>query len=156
MKKQAETFVQKNYKTFTDKNMILVKYEVIDHGDAGKEYLFIWNEMVNDVYTPSAVMISVLPDWDNSIIYNAIDCPLLIDTTPKVLQDAAQETALQALVMGSAAEIQSTLRVIPYGDSQKLVWIVETIQIEKDKTNHGGTVFIDAISGEILSINPLQ
>jgi len=156
MKEQAKVFVAKNYRNFASKNMILSESRILDHGDAGKEYLFVWSEMAGEAYTPSAVMVSILPDWDNSIAYIAIDRPLLVDTTPEVAQDVAQKTAMRALAMGSAANFQSKLVVIPDGDSQKLAWIVDTIEMDEDNTGHGGSVIVDAISGNVLSVNPIQ
>lgn len=156
LKKQAETFAQKNYRNFSTKMMVLVESRVLDHGDAGKEYRYIWNEMDGNVYTMSSVMISIFPDWDNSISYIGIDRPLLIDITPKVMQDTAHKTTLHTFAMGSSAEIHSKLMVIPDKNGQKLVWVVETVEIEKDNTDHGGMAIIDAVSGDVLSVNPIQ
>jgi hypothetical protein len=153
MKDQAESFVRKNYRNFNEKEMVF-ESQIIDHGDAGKEYLFAWNEKAGEAYTPSAVMISVFPD-SGSIAYIGIDRPLLIDTTPKVSQETARETAIDTFAMGSSAEVQSKLVVVPDGESQKLVWIVDTIEQGKDDIGHGGTVIVDALSGEVLSINPV-
>ncbi|ADN36532.1 Propeptide PepSY amd peptidase M4 [Methanolacinia petrolearia DSM 11571] len=153
MKDQAESFVQKNYRNFSEKDMVF-ESRIVDHGDAGREYLFTWKEMVGEAYTPSVVMISVFPDSD-SIAYIGIDRPLLIETTPKVSQETAQKTALETFAMGSSAKVQSKLVVVPDGASQKLVWIVDTIESTKDDLGHGGTVIVDAVSGEVLSINPI-
>jgi hypothetical protein len=156
LKKQVEAFALKNYRHFSSKKMVLVESKVLDHGDAGKEYRYVWNEMDGNVYTLSSVMISVFPDWDNSISYIGIDRPLLIDITPKVMQDTAQNTALHTFAMGSSADIRSKLMVIPDKNSQKLVWVVETVEMEKDNTDHGGMAIIDAVSGDVLSVNPIQ
>ncbi|MEN6443508.1 MAG: hypothetical protein ABFC71_07145 [Methanoregula sp.] len=156
MEMQAKAFAQKNYRDFNSKNMVLTESRILDHGDAGREYLFVWNEMAGEAYTQSAVMVSVLPDWDNSIAYIGIDRPLLVDTTPKVSQNVAQETALRTFAMGSAAKIQSKLVVVPDRDNQKLAWMVETIETNNDNTSHGGTVIVDAVLGNVLSVYPLQ
>ncbi len=152
MKDQAESFVRKNYQNFNKKDMVL-ESRIIDHGDAGKEYLFALNEKAGEAYTPSAVMISVFPD-SGSIAYIGIDRPLLINTTPKVPRETAQETAMDTFAMGSSAKVQSKLVVIPAGESQKLVWIVDAIEKGKDDISHGGTVIVDALSGEVLSNKP--
>jgi len=156
MEDQVKAFAEKHYKNFHSKNMVLTESRTIDHGDAGKEFLFIWNEIVGETYTLSTVQISVLPDWNNSIDYIGIDRPLLIDPTPKVSNDDAQQKALQTLDMSLSAETQSRLAIIPHENNQNLVWIVKTVDLDKDNTPHGGTVIIDAVSGNVLSTNPLQ
>ncbi|PKL58564.1 MAG: hypothetical protein CVV34_01660, partial [Methanomicrobiales archaeon HGW-Methanomicrobiales-5] len=67
IKEQSEAFAKKNYRNFGSKKMVLAGSQVLDHGDAGREYQFIWDDMAGEAYTPSSVMISVLPDWGNSI-----------------------------------------------------------------------------------------
>jgi hypothetical protein len=156
LKKEAKAFALKNYRNFSSKKMVFVESRVLDHGDAGKEYRYIWNEMDGNVYTMSSVMISIFPDWNNSISYLGIDRPLLIDTIPKVMQDSAHKTTLHTFAMGSSAEIQSKLMVIPDKNGQKLVWVVETVETGKDNTDHGGMAIIDAVSGDVLSVNPIQ
>ena len=156
MKAQVKAFAEKNYKNFTSKKMVLTESRIIDHGDAGKEYLFIWNEIVGEAYTQSTVQISVLPDWNNSITYVGIDRPLLVNTTPEVSRDDAQEKTLRAFDMGASAKTQSKLVVIPFDNNQKLVWIIDTIELDKDNMSRGGTVTVDAVSGNVLSTNPLQ
>jgi hypothetical protein len=152
---QAEAFAQKNYRNFTGKKMVLTESRVLDHGDAGKEYLFVWNEIVGEAFTPSEVMVSLFPDWGNSIAYIGIDRPLLIDTTPEISREAAQETALRVFTMGSAAKAESKLVVITDGDNQKLVWVTETFERDKDNLGHGGIVIVDADTGDVLSVNPI-
>ena len=153
MKEVAENFVTKHYANFTSKKMPLVESQVIDHGDAGKEYNFIWNEKYGEAFGLSGVSISICPD-SNRIYYHAIDRDLLIDTTPKVTQTDAQETARSTYKVGIKAETKSRLLVIPDGDNQKLVWQVETSEHNNEGFSNGGIAIIDAISGKVLSINP--
>lgn len=156
IKETVKAFVEKKFMTFVNKNMVLTEARIIDHGDAGKEYLFVWNEMVGEAYTLSAVQVSVLPDWDNSITYTGIDRPLLVDTKPKISQADAQKKALRTFDMGTEAKIQSKLAVIPAGDSQRLAWIVDTVEPDNENMSHGGTVIVDAVSGSVLLTNPIQ
>jgi hypothetical protein len=156
MKEQVNAFAEKNYRNFADKTMVLSDSRVIDHGDAGKEYYFVWNEMAGDAYTQNVVQVSVFPEWGNSIAYIGIDRPLLIETTPKVSQNDARQKALDTFGMSTSAKIQSKLVVIPSVDSQKLAWIVDMVEPGKDNTSRGGTVIIDAVSGNVLSTNPIQ
>jgi len=155
MENVAESFAEKHYPDFADKKMTLVESRVIDHGDMGKEYVFSWNAKSGDAYTLSAVSISYFPE-DNTMYYHGTDRDLLVDTTPKVSQTDAQKTGERAFNMGSAAETQSQLFVVPSGDSQKLVWMVTTAEYDKDSITHGGSVIIDAISGKVLSTNPFN
>jgi hypothetical protein len=155
LQNSAKTFAEKHYANFTAKKMLLVESQVIDHGDMGKEYVFSWNAKSGDAYTLSAVSISYFPD-DNSMYYHGIDRDLLVDTKPKVSQADAKMTGERVFKMGQAAETQQQLYVIPYGDSQKLVWMVTTAEYDKDGVTHGGSVIIDAISGKVLSTNPFN
>jgi hypothetical protein len=156
MREQVKAFAGKNYRNFANKTMVLSESRVIDHGDAGKEYYFVWNEMAGEAYTQNAVQVSIFPDWGNSIAYIGIDRPLLIDTNPKISQTAAQQSALDTFGMSTSAKVQSKLVVIPSGDSQKLAWIVDVFEPGKDNTIRGGTVIINAVSGNVLSTNPIQ
>lgn len=153
MEDVAEAFVEKHYTNFKDKKMTLVGSQVIDHGDMGKEYVYSWNAKSGDAYTLSSATISFYPD-DNLVYYHGIDRELLVDTTPKVSQADAEKTGEHSFKMGSAAETQSRLIVMPSGDSQRLGWVVDTVEYDKRGFANGGSVIIDAISGEVLSTNP--
>jgi hypothetical protein len=155
MKEPVQKFVEKNYRNFTTKKMTLADSKIIDHGDAGKEYVFYWNEMSGEAYTLSSVTVSVYPDMDNTITYVGFDRQLLIDTTPEVSQAGAEVTALRTFKMGAAAKTTSKLLVVPDGSSQKLVWLVDTFEQDKEGFSHGGSVTVDAISGEVISLNPV-
>jgi len=155
MKTVAEAFVEKYYTNFSDKKMAFIGSQIIDHGAMGKEYVYSWNAKSGNAYTLSSASVSFFPD-DNRVYYHGTDRELLINTTPKVSQADAQKTGEHAFAMGSAAETQSQLFVIPSGDSQKLTWVVDTVEYDKLGIAHGGSVNIDAISGEVLSTNPFN
>ncbi|MFA4878270.1 MAG: hypothetical protein WC586_12775 [Methanoregula sp.] len=155
MKEPVQKFVERNYRSFNTKKMILVDSKIIDHGDAGKEYVFYWNEMSGEAYTLSSVMVSVYPDMDNTITYVGFDRPLLIDTTPKVSQAGAEATVLRSFEMGATAKTTSKLLVVPDGNNQKLVWLVDTVEQDKEGLSHGGSATVDVISGAVISINPV-
>jgi hypothetical protein len=156
MKEPVQKFLEKNYRNFSSKKMTLAESKIIDHGDAGRDYVFYWSEMSGEAYTLSSVMVSVNPDMDNTITYVGFDRPLLVDTTPKVSQAEAEATALHAFTMGAAAEITSKLLVVPDGSNQRLVWLVDTVEQDKEGIHHGGSVIVDAISDEVISVNPVQ
>jgi hypothetical protein len=155
MKEQVQKFVEKNYASFNTKKMTLADSKILDHGDAGKEYVFYWNEMSGEAYTLSSIMVSVYPGMDNTMTYVAFDRPLLIDTTPKVSRAVAESTALRTFEMSSTAKTTSKLLVVPDGSGQKLVWLVDTYEQDQTGLTHGGSVTVDAISGENMSINPV-
>ena len=155
MIKPVQKFVEKNYPNFMNKKMVLVDSKVIEHGDAAKEYVFYWNEMSGEAYTLSSIKVSVYPGWNNTVSYVAFDRPLLVDTIPKVSQADAEATAMGTLKMGLSATTTSHLVVSPSGDSQKLVWLVNTVQLDEEGYSYGGIVTIDAISGKVISINPV-
>jgi hypothetical protein len=155
MKEKVQKFVEKNYLNFNNKKMTLADSKIIDHGDAGKEYVFYWNEMSGDAYTLSSVMVSVYPNLDNTLTYIGFDRPLLVDTTPRISQNDAEATALRTFKMSAAAITMSKLVVIPIGENQKLVWIVDSIEQDEEGFSHGGRATVDAFSGEVISINPV-
>lgn len=155
MKEPVQKFVEKNYRNFNTKKMTLVDSRIIEHGDSAKEYVFYWNEMSGEAYTLSSVKVSVYPDRDNTITYVAFDRPLLVDTTPEVSRADAEATATSTLKMDASATTTSKLVVTPACDSQKLVWLVNTVQMDEEGFSYGGIVTVDAILGEVLSINPI-
>jgi hypothetical protein len=155
MKTIAESFARTHYPGFADKKMVIIESRIIDHGDMGKEYLFSWNAKSDDAYTLSAVTISYFPD-DNVMHYHGTDYDLLVDTTPTITKLGAHMVGERTFSMGPGAETQSKLVVMPSGDSQRLGWIVTTASYDRDGIAHGGSVIIDAISGEILSTNPFN
>jgi len=155
MKAVADAFVEEHYTNFANKKMTLVRSQVIDHGDMGKEYVFSWNAKSGEAYTLSSASVSFFPD-DNTLYYHGTDRELLVDTIPKLPQDDAQKIGERAFNMGSEAETQSRLVVIPSGESQKLAWIVDTVEYDKEGIANGGSVTVDAISGEVLSTNPFN
>ncbi|MDO9550445.1 MAG: hypothetical protein Q7J03_05670 [Methanoregula sp.] len=152
----VKKFVETNYRNFTNKQMKLDESKVIDHGDAGKEYVFYWNAMSGEAYTLSSVMVSVYPDMENAITYVAFDRPLLVDTMPKVSQDEAEKSALHTFEMGAAAKTMSKLLVVPDGSNQKLVWLVDTVEQDEEGFTHGGIATVDAVTGEVISTSPSQ
>lgn len=153
MEMVAESFAEKHYTNFTNKTMTLVESRIIDHGDAGKEYLFNWNAKSGEAYTLSEVSISIFPD-DNLIYYHGTDRELLVNTVPKISKTDAQVIGERAFKMGSSSGTQSRLFVMLSGESQKLAWRVDTVEYDREGFAHGGSVTIDAISGEVLSTNP--
>jgi hypothetical protein len=155
MERVAEAFVGKHYTNFSDKKMTLIRSQVIDHGDMGKEYVYAWNAKSGEAYTLSSASVSFYPD-DNLIYYHGIDRELRVDTSPKVSQADAEKTGEDAFKMGSSAETESRLIVRPSGDSQILAWMVDTVEYDKLGIAHGGSVIIDAITGEVLSTNPFN
>lgn len=155
MNETVQKFVEKNYRNFTAKKMTLVNSKIIDHGDAGKEYIYYWNEMSGDAYTVSSVMVSFNPNLDNTLTYIGFDRPLLIDTTPKISQNDAEVIARSIFKMSSAAITTSKLVIVPNGENQKLVWIVDSIELDEKGLSHGGKATVDALSGKVISINPV-
>lgn len=156
VKSQAQSFVEENYPNFMNRTMVLSESRIIDHGDAGKEYYFVWNEMAGDAYTQNVVQFSVFPEWNNTITYIGIDRPLLIDTKPNIPQNVARAKTLGAFGLSAGAQVSSKLVVVPNGDGQKLIWVVDATEQKKDLTYYGGTALIDAVTGNVLSVYPIQ
>ena len=154
IKESVQKFVEKNYRNFNTKKMVLTDSKIIDHGDAGNEYVFYWNEMSGEVYTLSSVKVSVYPTLNNTVTYVGFDRPLLVNTIPHVSQTDAESIILRTFKMATTATTSSKLVVIPSGDNQKLVWLVDTVEQDKEGFSHGGMARVDAISGEVISLDP--
>jgi hypothetical protein len=152
---KALAYAKKYYRDYLNKSMQLVRSEVLDHGDAGKEYVFIWNEEINGVYTLNQVMVTVDPGTGEVASYVGIQRPLLVKPELVISKDDAIDKAI-GLFDGIFVKDSSAEPHIVYLEdgTQCVAWIVEVTGEEKDGGIPGGSVTIDAVNGEILSVDP--
>ena len=158
-KQKAKNYVDKYDKDFCQNiNMKLVSSELIDRGSSGKEYRFVWQEIIGEAYTLNYVAISVNPNTGELIKYQAIHRPLTISIDPKVSKDEAIGIAItqfSELDMNKLNECTAQLKVINDNkNSQKLVWDVKLTEV-KDYI-YGGYVYVDAMAGDTILVNPYK
>ncbi|MDI6897106.1 hypothetical protein [Methanocella conradii] len=154
---KALAYAKKYYKNFLKKNMQLVSAEEVDHGDAGKEYTFIWNEKINEIYTPNVVVVSINPGTGEMISYIGIEWPLLVKPELIVSKEDSIDKAIDQFEGISVVEANAEPRIVYMGEGvQKVAWVVEVRGEEKDGWIPGGSVTIDALNGDILIVDPYQ
>lgn len=153
-KAKAEKFAEKHYTGFSSINMKLRKADILDHGDAGKEYIFSWQEEINWIYTPNYVCITIDPSTGDLTSYIGITRPVNINLDSKISEDKAITIASAQFDNISVARADATLNVIYTSDEkQKVAWIVDVLGEPKDDITQGGSVTIDAMTGEVAEIN---
>jgi hypothetical protein len=153
--KISEQFAKTKYPNFTSRNMVLTDSAIIDHGNAGNEYLFIWSELIGEAVTQNSVKMSYIPKRD-ILSYIGIERPVTIDTKPTITREEATEKAINVFGTLPSPSINSKLRVISYGKTQRLVWDVVILSQSDTGFSLGGSVLIDAVDGTVLFVNPYQ
>lgn len=151
----AQNYAGKNYRNFNNRIMVLTESTLIDHGAGGKTYYFTWMEKINAVTVPNGIVITVNADTGQVMSYVALDQSISADIDPSILKSNAINTAISAFSpMKQPFDSKADLAVIiPDGKTQTLVWSVDITGSPQNADVHGGRVFIDAHSGEILKVN---
>jgi len=151
----AQDFVAENYCNYYNRTMVLSRSQLIDHGDAGKTYYFIWVEKINDILTPNSIAVSVNAYNGKILSYIGIDQPLDVNIISSVSKDAATQKAVVQFSPITISNTNARLAVLSQDESnQKLVWIVHVEGEPKEGLEQGGDVIIDAHSGEIVEVDP--
>ena len=153
--KIAQNYAIQHYCNATEfENMQLTTSELLDHGDSGKAYSFIWNEINNSAVTSSSVAIMVNPNTGKIISYNGLNAPVLVSTEPKITEANAVKIAVKYVNDIQSPNTKAELHVIGSDAStQKLVWQV-LVQGNSTKNTTSSTIIsVDAISGDILNVS---
>ena len=159
---KAQQFAIDHYNRFTEKNFQLINAELIDHGDGGIEYLFIWREFIQSTGTPNIVQISVNPESGKILSYIGIQRDIKVSVLPKITEDEAIEYALTCfpklyLKRESIPAYLSVEYITP--GTQSLTWTViikhewielQSISFDQMEYSNGGIVVIDAQTGKVL------
>lgn len=162
-KNSAKIFAQLHYHNFNTRNMVLTESQAIDHGDASTEYSYTWNEQEQSINTGNLVHVSLYTDG-SVMSYHARD-----KTTPRLEQvriskSQAIDTATRYVIETtnvsnmSSNETSAQLTVMPDG-SNRVVWVVSVVFRYMDlrfgfEDHRGGSVYIDAMTGEVVKFNP--
>lgn len=152
----AENYANSKYKSFMRNNMQLISSVLLDHGDAGKEYNFVWCKILNGVITPDFVSISINPNNGNIISYQGIKRALDVDLDPEISEQDAIETAIEQFdeIESVITETQSAV-IYNNQNEQCLAWVVSlTGKGSGDLFTRGGIVTVDAVTGEVVRVDP--
>lgn len=164
--KIARQFAIDHYDTYTLKNFKLINALLIDHGDGGKEYLFVWREFIESTGTPNIVRISVNPESGKIISYLGQQRDIEVSITPNISKERAVDKAIscfpKATINLESVSAYLSIEYITPGN-QVLTWIV-TIEYDMKKIGEidmidaidRGIVIINAHTGEILFIDNWQ
>jgi hypothetical protein len=154
--KIARAFVEKHYGSLSImENMSLIRSELIDHGTAGREYIFDWNQNLNGIYTLNTTTVSIDPSNGNVTSYSGMMRPLKVPLVSKITQSQAISIATGQFKNIEAAQANASLNVIYKEDGVQVVaWCVIVKGQSADDMVTGGGVAIDAISGEIIYVSP--
>lgn len=151
----AKKYAGEKYTGFLDKNMQLLGSGLINHGDAGNEYSFIWREKVNRAQTPNMVVVNVNPTSGKVISYIGIERDVSYTLEPEISQDKATRIAEDQFpgihVINSKADLS-----VEYAKPgiQSLTWVVTLKGEPVDHVLQGGLVVIDALTGKVLLTEP--
>jgi Zn-dependent metalloprotease len=141
-----------NFKDFQNKDLQLITSELYDSGNMAT-YHFTWREYLGVIEGPSVIDVVINPDTGDLLSYVGINRDVSIPLGYKISKEQAINSAIDHFKGIDIQNIESKLKVW-YDDegSQKLIWFV-TILGSHDYMVEGGTVFIDANSGEIIEID---
>jgi len=157
----ARSYAVKKYPGFSTRNMQLTGSKLLDHGDAGKEYSFTWEEQAFGVSVGNFVMISVEPEKGEIITYLSRDRETLAISAPKITKEQAVETAVKyfkdisSLSSTEGLKTTAKLSVVP-SLQNRVVWIVDLHIDLPDGDHRGGGVYVDTETGDVLDFNPCQ
>lgn len=153
--KIAENYAKSKYRPFTQKNMQLTRSDLLDHGEGGKEYFFVWCEIVNGALTPNYVSISINPNTGEVISYIGIERALNVDLDPEISREGAIKAAVAQFKGIKVSNVDAQLAVIYVDQNEQcLAWVVTIDGKESDSTTQGGTVLVDAMSGKVVQVDP--
>jgi hypothetical protein len=150
----SQDFAAENYQTFYNRTLVLTRSQLIDHGDAGKTWFFIWNEKINDIVTPNGVSVSVNAYNGRILSYIGIDQPVDLDAIPSVSKESSIKKAIDKFSPIVITDTNAYLAVMPVDEkTQKLVWVVDVRGEPENSIERGGYAIIDAHSGEVLEVD---
>jgi Zn-dependent metalloprotease len=149
----GKQFAEKYYKNFTNKNMIL-QYSVLQDTGYANEYYIYWREVISDVESPNNVFIAINANTGDIISYVGIERTVTVPLNPKISKTEAINIALQQFANHKFVEQPGVKLQIWYDNQsvQHLEWRVNFIDESSKEMIIGGDVIIDAITGEVLSV----
>ncbi|WP_292349741.1 YcdB/YcdC domain-containing protein [Methanoregula sp. PtaU1.Bin006] len=165
-KDQAEAvaldYAMRHYPDFSSRNMQLAESGLIDHGDMGAEYSFLWSEQKSGINLGNYVGMSVDPNG-KIMNYHEINKPVPAVRPAEVSKMAANATAVDHVISRTkirnitAIESGSRLSVID-SNPATVAWIVDLeirFLLPNGLEDHrGGNVYVDAMKGNVINYEP--
>ena len=153
--KIAREYAIKKYEGFDNMNMLLIESELLNHGDGGYEYSFVYREMIDDVFSPNAVVINLNANSGDVMSYMSKHNEIVIDTKSKISREDAIISA-KAVFPKKDLKVNDSYLSIEYTkpEVQSLIWVVILEGESVDDMLYGGVVVVDAISGDVILVSP--
>lgn len=151
----ARAYAEKKYSDFAGKNMRLIESNLVSHGDAGREYSYIWREEIKGVLTPNTVVVSLNPNTGDVISYLGIQREIRCSLEPALSRNEALKAATGQFPGIRVTDATADLSVeYTRPDVQTLTWVITMSGEPEDHVLQGGLVVIDAQTGEVLMVSP--
>ena len=160
----AIAFAEAHFTSADVAELTLVEDELIDHGKGtAKWFAFTWvkKDPSSDALLPVAVSIRVDPVTGEVFSYSSLDVEVTVATVPQVDESAATQTALAELDDAvTDPRVQSATlagATDPPNDptgAQALVWQVVVRGDDETGFVTGAVIYVDALSGEVLDVEP--
>jgi len=165
-KDQAEAvaldYAMRHYPDFSSRNMQLAESRLIDHGDMGAEYSFLWSEQKFAIDLGNYAGMSVDPNG-KIMAYHETNKPVPAVRQAKISKMTANATAVDYVISQtqirniSAIESDSHLTVLD-GNPATVAWDVDLevrFLLPNGLEDHrGGRVYVDAMKGTVVNYEP--
>ena len=165
-KDQAEAiafeYATRHFPDFSTRTMQLAESRLIDHGDAGAEYSFLWSEQTFGINNGNYAGLNVDPNG-KIMGYHANDKPAPVIRPARISKAAANATAVDYVITQTrisnitTIESSSQLNVLQ-GDPATVAWTVDLevrFQAPYGLEDHrGGKVYVDAMKGNVVNYEP--
>ena len=152
--KIARNFIADKISVSEADKLQIIEAELLDHGSYS-EYSLIFNEVKDDVFLFNNVLILLNPSTGDIITYMRIFRETEISLVPSISEIEALRIAEDQFEGIVVTETDAKLTIYyPEKDEQKLIWLVEITGEPKDYVMMGGSVTMDAQTGEVYLKNP--
>jgi hypothetical protein len=162
----AQKYARRHFADFATAGLELTDELLIDHGEGTAKYFsFTWMKKAADsgALLPVAVTVRVDPVSGDVFSYDSVAAEVTVSTSPKVSADAAAETALAAVgdsvpqpqIEGSTLAVSTDPPDDPSG-RQALVWQIVIAGDDSQGYATGAYVYVDAVSGKVLAVDPFS
>lgn len=154
--KKARQFISEKSSLFDSSTIDITESGLLDHGGY-KEYKFVFREVRDGVLLFKSAIISVSPSSGDIISYMSVDKKLEVSLLPEISEEKAIDLAISQFEGIQVVNTEAQLIIdYPGGKEQKLLW---NIIIEGEPENYvlqGGSVIIDAVTGEVYTKSVVQ
>lgn len=163
----ALDYAQNHFEGFKTLNMTLSNEKLLDHGSDGVEYYFSWTEMLSGAYSLNSTIVTV--NATNGCINKYYESygPTPVEVNPYISKDQAIAIATGTDYFKNyrPTSVEATLYT-GYGSRPlRLIWRVDitcNFNVTDSTTgmaipdHRGGQVTVDAMTGEVVDVNPCR